>query len=106
MLNLSFLMWRQAYVEGWNKTWNPLGQPITQYYSLGDLWYSFEKWSACGTGTRIENPGGEDVIHYFVPKLSAIQIFTTKSLDKLRFLKVSCHINYIWYSIFELLMQV
>ncbi|KAL1810695.1 hypothetical protein ACET3Z_020760 [Daucus carota] len=78
----------KAYVEGWNKTWNPLGQPITQYYSLGDLWYSFEKWSACGTGTRIENPGGEDVMHYFVPKLSAIQIFTTKSLDKLRILKI------------------
>ncbi|KAK1372000.1 hypothetical protein POM88_038092 [Heracleum sosnowskyi] len=76
------------YVEGWNKLWNPVGKPITRYFSLGDLWHSFETWSACGVGTRVENHDSEDVVHYFVPKLSALQIFTTKSVEKLRIPKV------------------
>ncbi|XP_074335556.1 uncharacterized protein LOC141672784 isoform X2 [Apium graveolens] len=78
------------YVEGWNKFWNPVCKPITRYYNLGDLWHSFEKWSACGVGTKVfENPhDSEEVDHYFVPKLSAIQIYTIKSLEKLRIQKI------------------
>lgn len=81
-------MWPQNYVEAWNKLWNPIGKPITRYYNLGDLWHSFEKWSACGVGTKVENhDDSEEVVHYFVPKLSALQIYTIKPLEKLRYLE-------------------
>lgn len=82
-----FLMWPQSYVESLNKLWNPVGKPITRYFSLGDLWYSFEKWSACGVGTRVESHDSKDVVHYFVPKLSVIQLYTIKSVEKLRYIK-------------------
>ncbi|KAG0474303.1 hypothetical protein HPP92_013989 [Vanilla planifolia] len=44
----------------------------------------YSEWSAYGAGVPIIFPGGESVIQYYVPYLSAIQIYTTKALASLR----------------------
>lgn len=67
--------------------WNPIGKPISEYFTLGDLWDCFEKYSACGCGTKVVLNNGEDVVQYFVPYLSAIQIFTGKSPESIRCLR-------------------
>ncbi|XP_010424861.1 PREDICTED: uncharacterized protein LOC104710031 [Camelina sativa] len=53
------------------------------YFVLGDIWESFAEWSAYGTGVPLvlnnsnnNNNNKEDrVIQYYVPSLSAIQIY-------------------------------
>ncbi|TVU15122.1 hypothetical protein EJB05_38625, partial [Eragrostis curvula] len=50
-----------------------------KYYYLADLWNRFYEWSACGVGTSVRLPSGEAVIQYFVPYLSAIQLYTNES---------------------------
>lgn len=62
----------------------PTGKAESDYFNLGDLWDLFNEWSAYGVGVPILFPGGETVVQYYVPYLSAIQIYTTKSLAALR----------------------
>ncbi|KAG2323844.1 hypothetical protein Bca4012_038111 [Brassica carinata] len=48
------------------------------YFVLGDVWESFAEWSAYGTGVplSLNNSNYKDrVIQYYVPSLSAIQIY-------------------------------
>lgn len=45
------------------------------FYTLGDLWHSFDEWSAYGAGVPIVLPSGETVVQYYVPYLSALQIY-------------------------------
>lgn len=45
-------------------------------FYLGDLWNRFYEWSACGVGTSVCIAPGETVVQYFVPYLSAIQLYT------------------------------
>ncbi|CAM0877622.1 unnamed protein product [Alopecurus aequalis] len=45
------------------------------YFCLDDLWESFREWSAYGAGVPLELNGGESVIQYYVPYLSAIQLY-------------------------------
>lgn len=44
-------------------------------FSLSDLWMSFDEWSAYGVGVPLVLPCGETVVQYYVPYLSAIQIY-------------------------------
>ncbi|KAG0472567.1 hypothetical protein HPP92_013995 [Vanilla planifolia] len=67
-----------------NSLWQPIGQEDVEYFALGDLWDGYSEWSAYGAGVPIIFPGGESVIQYYVPYLSAIQIYTTKALASLR----------------------
>ncbi|CAN6885514.1 unnamed protein product [Brassica oleracea] len=49
------------------------------YFVLGDVWESFAEWSAYGTGVplSLHNSNYKDrVVQYYVPSLSAIQIYT------------------------------
>ncbi|XP_059647243.1 uncharacterized protein LOC132293690 [Cornus florida] len=58
---------------------NPVGKDRTEYFTLGDLWECYKEWSAFGTGTPVVLNNGEDVVQYYVPYLSAIQIYINKS---------------------------
>ncbi|KAI5072704.1 hypothetical protein GOP47_0012810 [Adiantum capillus-veneris] len=44
-------------------------------FSLSDLWMSFDEWSAYGVGVPLVLPCGETIVQYYVPYLSAVQIY-------------------------------
>ncbi|CAK9164357.1 unnamed protein product [Ilex paraguariensis] len=46
---------------------------------LGDLWGCYEEWSAYCAGTPVLLDNSENVVQYYFPSLSAIQIYTNKS---------------------------
>ena len=50
-----------------------------KYFYLGDLWNSFYKWSACGVGTSVCFAPGETIEQYFVPYLSAMELYTNET---------------------------
>ncbi|XP_078159171.1 uncharacterized protein LOC144554722 isoform X1 [Carex rostrata] len=54
---------------------NTASQP---YYNLSDLWESFKEWSAYGAGVPLVLNGTNSVVQYYVPFLSAIQLFVEK----------------------------
>ncbi|GLT63482.1 hypothetical protein SLA2020_360440 [Shorea laevis] len=58
-------------MRGW-RTCNVEFQP---YFTLGDLWTSFEEWSAYGAGVPLVLDGGDYVKQYYVPYLSGIQLY-------------------------------
>ncbi|KAI3736185.1 hypothetical protein L6452_15722 [Arctium lappa] len=64
-----------------NRLWHPWEREKVEFFTLGELWNSFDEWSAYGAGVPINVDAGEDetIIQYFVPYLSAIQIFTSNS---------------------------
>ncbi|CAK9151359.1 unnamed protein product [Ilex paraguariensis] len=62
-----------------NRLWHPWEREKVEYFRLGDLWNCFDEWSAYGTGVPINLDGGETLVQYYVPYLSAIQIFTSNS---------------------------
>ncbi|KAJ1287665.1 hypothetical protein BS78_02G028400 [Paspalum vaginatum] len=51
-----------------------------KYYYLGDLWNRFYEWSTCGVGTSVCIAPGEKMVQYFVPYLSAIQLYTNRTM--------------------------
>ncbi|GJN22773.1 hypothetical protein PR202_gb10369 [Eleusine coracana subsp. coracana] len=61
-------MWRSVDAMG--------SQP---YFCLGDLWESFREWSAYGAGVPLVLNGSDSVIQYYVPYLSAIQLYADPS---------------------------
>ncbi|XP_076894553.1 uncharacterized protein LOC143546880 [Bidens hawaiensis] len=44
---------------------------------LQDIWEIYDEWSCCGVGVPILLETGESIVQYYVPYLSAIQIFTS-----------------------------
>lgn len=64
----------------------PTDKEIVEYFTLGDLWNCYCEWSAYGAGTPVVLSNGEEITQYYVPYLSAIQIYTNKSLVASRFL--------------------
>ncbi|XP_031490792.1 uncharacterized protein LOC116257908 [Nymphaea colorata] len=66
--------------KGWEESmaWEPLEEMPTQFFRLCDLWKCFDEWSAYGAAVPVlVNGGKERVVQYFVPYLSALQIYTT-----------------------------
>ncbi|KAG9442027.1 hypothetical protein H6P81_017881 [Aristolochia fimbriata] len=55
-----------------------------EYFTLGDLWECYDEWSAYGAGAPIVLPNNDSVVQYYVPYLSALQIYTSKSYANLR----------------------
>ena len=49
------------------------------YFVLGDLWESFKEWSAYGAGVPLILNDTDSVVQYYVPYLSAIQIYCDSS---------------------------
>lgn len=50
-----------------------------EYFTLADLWNCYDELSAYGAGVPISLDNGETLVQYYVPYLSAIQIFTSNS---------------------------
>ncbi|KAF7813388.1 uncharacterized protein G2W53_034364 [Senna tora] len=63
-----------------NSLWQPLGKDTIEYFSLKDLWEWFYEASAYGAGTSVVLENGETVMQFYVPYLSAIQIYSNKSI--------------------------
>lgn len=62
-----------------NRLWHPWEREKVEYFTLSDLWNCYDEWSAYGAGVPISLDNGETLIQYYVPYLSAIQIFTSNS---------------------------
>lgn len=60
-----------------NKLWHPWERENVEYFRLSDLWDAYDEWSAYGAGVPIRLNNGETLVQYYVPYLSAIQIFTS-----------------------------
>ncbi|OVA10763.1 Protein of unknown function DUF789 [Macleaya cordata] len=73
----------KSCIRDLNSLWNPQNKEIIEYFTLGDLWDSYDEWSAYGTGAPVVLNNGETVVQYYVPYLSAIQLYTSKSLANL-----------------------
>ncbi|XP_010268757.1 PREDICTED: uncharacterized protein LOC104605622 isoform X2 [Nelumbo nucifera] len=68
-----------------NRLWHPWDRETVEYFTLRDLWSCYGEWSAYGAGVPIILSSEETVVQYYVPYLSAIQIFTSHaSLYSLR----------------------
>ncbi|XP_059663137.1 uncharacterized protein LOC132308880 [Cornus florida] len=68
-----------------NRLWHPWEREKVEYFTLADLWNCYDEWSAYGAGVPINLDNGETLIQYYVPYLSALQIFTSSpSLNGLR----------------------
>ncbi|KAJ1283515.1 hypothetical protein BS78_03G133900 [Paspalum vaginatum] len=48
------------------------------YYELADLWEAFGEWSAYGAGVPLLLNGTDGVVQYYVPSLSAIQLYGSR----------------------------
>nr|XP_043630828.1 uncharacterized protein LOC122602173 isoform X2 [Erigeron canadensis] len=54
------------------------GESNKAHLKLQDIWEIYDEWSACGVGVPVILKNGEQVVQYYVPYLSAIQIFMKK----------------------------
>ena len=60
-----------------NRLWHPWAGEKVEYFTLGDVWECYDEWSVYGAGVPITlNTGNETLVQYYVPYLSALQIFT------------------------------
>ncbi|KAI7748375.1 hypothetical protein M8C21_032651 [Ambrosia artemisiifolia] len=65
-----------------NRLWHPLETKEVEFFTLSDVWDQFDEWSAYGAGVPVNVGTGEDdemIVQYYVPYLSAIQIYTSGS---------------------------
>ncbi|KAH9329381.1 hypothetical protein KI387_001489, partial [Taxus chinensis] len=64
-----------------NKWWQPNSQEeYAEYFNLGELWDRYDEWSAYGAGVPVVLNNGETVVQYYVPYLSALQIYTANDI--------------------------
>ncbi|KAG9459554.1 hypothetical protein H6P81_004062 [Aristolochia fimbriata] len=66
------------------KEWRASESECHPFFSLGDLWESYKEWSAYGAGVPLVLNGGESVIQYYVPYLSAMQLYVDPSHASVR----------------------
>ncbi|XP_064994500.1 uncharacterized protein LOC135631039 isoform X2 [Musa acuminata AAA Group] len=71
----------KATARGWRNGDEMESQP---YFFLGDLWESFKEWSAYGAGVPLVLNGNDSVVQYYVPYLSAIQLYVDTGAATLR----------------------
>ncbi|GFZ16048.1 hypothetical protein Acr_25g0004570 [Actinidia rufa] len=55
--------------------WRTCDGELQPYFVLGDLWESFKEWSAYGAGVPLIMNESDSVVQYYVPYLSAIQLY-------------------------------
>lgn len=73
--------------------WKTCDVEYQSYFALNDLWESFKEWSAYGAGVPLLLDQRESVVQYYVPYLSAIQLYgqpTEKSSAKPRYCHFMC----------------
>ncbi|XP_021806273.1 uncharacterized protein LOC110750280 [Prunus avium] len=66
------------------RRWRTHEPELHPYFVLGDLWESFKEWSAYGAGVPLLLNGSDSVIQYYVPYLSAIQLYVDPSKPSTR----------------------
>ncbi|KAI4385010.1 hypothetical protein MLD38_003084 [Melastoma candidum] len=66
-------------IRNLNRLWHPWEWEKIEFFTLRDLWQRYDEWSAYGAGVPIVLTSGETLVQYYVPYLSAIQIFTSSS---------------------------
>ncbi|XP_027340898.1 uncharacterized protein LOC113854207 [Abrus precatorius] len=59
--------------------WKTCDVEYQSYFTLNDLWESFKEWSAYGAGVPLLLGQSESVVQYYVPYLSAIQLYGQSS---------------------------
>ncbi|XVF01950.1 hypothetical protein REPUB_Repub04eG0133700 [Reevesia pubescens] len=69
----------KSEIRNLNRLWHPWEREKVEYFTLGDLWNCYDEWSAYGAGVPILLNNSETLVQYYVPYLSAIQIFTSNS---------------------------
>ncbi|CAF2029140.1 hypothetical protein HID58_078333 [Brassica napus] len=69
----------KTQIKNLNRLWYPSESESVDYFRLSDFWDCFDEWSAYGAGVPILSETGETLVQYYVPYLSAIQIFTSHS---------------------------
>ncbi|XP_015936229.1 uncharacterized protein LOC107462179 [Arachis duranensis] len=69
----------KSEMKGLNRLWHPWERERVEYFSLRDLWNRYDEWSAYGAGVPITLPNSDTLVQYYVPYLSAIQIFTSNT---------------------------
>ncbi|KAH0743942.1 hypothetical protein KY290_031935 [Solanum tuberosum] len=69
----------QSEIRNLNMLWHPWEREKVEYFTLGDLWNCYDEWSAYGAGVPIKTDSAETLVQYYVPYLSAIQIFISRS---------------------------
>ncbi|KHN14742.1 hypothetical protein glysoja_020915, partial [Glycine soja] len=57
----------------------PPGKDTIEYFTLKDLWDCYSEWSAFGACIPLMLENGDTLVQYYVPNLSAIQIYRSKS---------------------------
>ncbi|XP_047319075.1 uncharacterized protein LOC124922385 [Impatiens glandulifera] len=63
--------------------WRWREQKSNPYFILGDLWESFKEWSAYGAGVPLVLSYSDSAVQYYVPFLSAIQLYIDPSKQEL-----------------------
>ncbi|XP_061369449.1 uncharacterized protein LOC133312297 [Gastrolobium bilobum] len=63
-----------------NSQWLPPSMDTIEYFTLKDLWDCYYEWSAYGACTPVMLKSNDTIKQYYVPYLSAIQIYTRKSV--------------------------
>nr|XP_043606382.1 uncharacterized protein LOC122578465 isoform X2 [Erigeron canadensis] len=61
------------------KGWRSKENDRHSYFILGDLWESLKEWSAYGAGVPLVLNESDSVVQYYVPYLSAIQLYVDPS---------------------------
>jgi len=73
--------------------WKTCDVEYQSYFALDDLWESFKEWSAYGAGVPLVLDQRQSVVQYYVPYLSAIQLYgqsDKKSNAKPRYWRFIC----------------
>lgn len=55
--------------------WKTCDVEYQSYFALNDLWEFFKEWSAYGAGVPLLLDQRDSVVQYYVPYLSAIQLY-------------------------------
>ncbi|KAI4374439.1 hypothetical protein MLD38_012433 [Melastoma candidum] len=63
-----------------NQMWQPIGKETIRSFAFKDLWDSYSEPSAFGARTKVVTSHGEVLNQYYVPYLSALQIYANKAL--------------------------
>nr|CAB3448406.1 unnamed protein product [Digitaria exilis] len=77
------LPWRSApmdYFQGPDNVWQMEKKDMVDYFTLEDLWEHYSESSAYGLSVPVRLESGKFITQHFVPYLSAIQIYTSKTL--------------------------
>lgn len=78
ILWFSFCSYKECF-QGPNDVWQLDKKDVVDYFTLEDLWEHYSESSAYGLSVPVRLEHGKFITQHFVPYLSAIQIYTSKT---------------------------